>query len=46
MITRVIGWSSEAMCGVYTDIDDEEMFDRYFGADGIKSVENKSLADL
>lgn len=43
---RIVGWSSLDLVSVYDDTGDEEMFDKYFGAEGIKTVESKSLADL
>lgn len=46
VIVRVLGWSDPSMFFIYNDQDDEELFDQYFGEDGIKQVESKTLSDL
>ncbi len=46
VIQMLVGWSSLDMVSVYKDIDADEQFAKYFGEDGIKQVEQKSLADL
>lgn len=34
------------LVSVYNDIEAEDTFDKYFGAEGIKKVEKKGLEDL
>ena len=46
MIQMLVGWSSLDMVTVYKDIDADEQFEKYFGEEGIKTVEKKSLADM
>lgn len=46
VITQLTGWSSEAMCSVYTDLTPEETFSKYFDENGIKDVKTGSLSDL
>lgn len=46
IITEIIGWSSEAMIKTYDDIEGSEEFGKYFGDDGIKKQEKKTLADI
>lgn len=46
VIQMLVGWSSLDMVTVYKDIDADEQFEKYFGEDGIKAVEKKSLSDL
>lgn len=46
VIKEIIGWESEEMCSVYTDIDSEELISSYFNKDGIVNKEKKSLSDL
>lgn len=46
VIQMIIGWSSLDMVGLYKDIEVDEEFEKYFGEDGIKKVEQASLADL
>ena len=43
---KLLGWSDPSMFFVYNDQDDEEIFDKYFGEEGIKKVEAGSLSDL
>ena len=43
---QILGWSSLDMVGIYKDIEVDEEFEKYFGADGIKKVKQSSLADL
>jgi hypothetical protein len=31
---------------VYSDLEAEDTFDKYFGAEGVKKVEQKGLEDL
>lgn len=46
VVKEIIDWESVDMVSIYNDngIDDE--LGKYFGADGIKQVEQKSLSDL
>jgi integrase len=46
IIQEYFGWSNQDMVGVYSDNDASDDFGKYFGADGIKKAENKSLSDL
>ena len=46
VIQMIIGWSSLDMVGLYKDIEVDEEFEKYFGEDGIKKVEQASLSDL
>ena len=46
VIKMLVGWESSDMVSVYKDIDTDEELGKYFGADGIKKVSNKSLTDL
>ena len=34
------------MVATYKDIDADEQFAQYFGEDGIKDIEKKSLSDM
>lgn len=46
IIKDIFGWSDVGLVDTYTDIEAEDQFDKYFGADGIKQVEQKGLEDL
>lgn len=46
VIQDIIGWESADMCRLYIDTDADVKFAQYFGEEGIKSVEQKSLSDL
>ena len=46
VIKEIIGWSSLDMVSLYNDTTAEESFDKYFGEDGIKQAETKTLSDL
>lgn len=46
VIKDLFGWSNVSLVDVYTDIDIEDNFEKYFGAEGIKQVEKKSISDL
>ncbi len=46
VIQDIVGWSSSDMVSLYTDTDADENIGKYFGEDGIKQVEAKSLGDL
>lgn len=46
VIQMLVGWNSLDMVSVYKDISADEQFEKYFGEEGIKSVEKKSLTDI
>lgn len=46
VVQSISSWSSRDMISVYDDRSEEDQFDKYFGADGIKQVEQKGLEDL
>ena len=46
VVKDVVQWQSIELVMVYNDQDSEESFAKYFGADGIKTVEQKSFNDL
>lgn len=46
VIKDIFGWSDVGLVDVYSDLEAEDTFDKYFGAEGIKKVEQKGLKDL
>lgn len=46
VVQMILGWSSADLVRVYDDRSNESQLEKYFGADGIKHVENKGLEDL
>lgn len=46
IVQTIIGWSSSDMVRLYDDRTADSQLDKYFGEDGIKQVESKSLNDL
>lgn len=46
IIKQIVGWESVEMVSVYNDTGIDEELGKYFGEDGIKQVEQKSLSDL
>ena len=46
LVQMIIGWSSSDMVRLYDDRSTDSQLDKYFGEDGIKQVESKSLNDL
>mgnify|MGYP000027124241 CR=1 FL=1 len=46
VIKELVGWESVEMVSTYDDRSASESFGMYFGEDGIKKVEAKSLTDL
>lgn len=46
VIKDIIGWGSNDMVAIYKDIDLDEQFAKYFGEEGIKKHEQKSLSDM
>ena len=46
VIKDIVSWESTDMVDLYTDIDVDDKLGEYFGEEGIKKVESKSLSDL
>ena len=46
VIQMLVGWNDISMVQLYKDISADEQFEKYFGEDGIKTVEQKSLSDI
>ncbi len=46
VIQEIVGWESSDMVRLYNDQTAESQFDKYFGAEGIKSVKQSSLVEL
>lgn len=46
IIKEIFGWSDVSLVDVYSDLEAEDTFDKYFGAEGIKKVEQKGIEDL
>lgn len=46
IIKEIFGWSDVGLVDIYSDLEAEDTFDKYFGAEGIKKVEQKGLEDL
>lgn len=46
VIKDVVGWTDVSLVSVYCDTEAEDSFDSYFGADGIKQNDKRSLKDL
>lgn len=46
IIKSLVGWESNDMVALYKDIDADEQFEKYFCEEGIKQIEQKSLADI
>ena len=46
IIKSLVGWESSDMVAIYKDISADEQFEKYFGEEGIKTVEQKSLSDI
>ena len=46
VVKDILGWSDISLVSVYSDLDEEESFSKYFGAEGIKKVETKNLNEL
>ncbi len=46
VVKDIIGWQDLSLVDLYNDQESEESFAQYFGAEGIKTVEQKSLSDL
>ena len=46
VIKEIVGWNSVEMVSVYDDTEIDDKLGDFFGADGIKKQEKKSLSDL
>ena len=46
VIQMLVGWNDISMVQLYKDVSVDEQFEKYFGEDGIKQVEQKSLSDI
>ena len=46
IVQSIQGWSSSDMLRIYDDRSNDSQLEKYFGADGIKSVKQASLEDL
>ena len=46
VIQMLVGWNDISMVQLYKDISCDEQFEKYFGEEGIKTVEQKSLSDM
>lgn len=46
VIKDIFGWKDVSLVDIYSDVEAEDTFDKYFGADGIKQVDQKGIEDL
>lgn len=46
VVQSIFSWGSREMISIYDDRSEEEQFDKYFGSDGIKQVEQKGIEDM
>lgn len=46
IIQEIVGWESIEMVGTYVDTQTDKKLDKYFGAEGIKNVEQGSLVEI
>jgi len=46
VIKEIFGWSSVELVSLYTDSDTDDEIGKYFGAEGIKKVEQGSISSL
>ena len=46
VIKDIFGWGDVSLVDVYSDVEAEDTFDKYFGSEGIKKVEQKGLEDM
>jgi integrase len=46
VIQDIIGWDSADMCRLYIDTSADEKFGKYFGEEGIKTVQESKLSEL
>lgn len=46
VVQMILGWNTADLVRIYDDRSDESLLEKYFGADGIKQVEKKTLNDL
>lgn len=46
VVQMILGWNTADLVRVYDDRTSESQLEKYFGADGIKQIEQKTLNDL
>lgn len=46
VVQMILGWNTADLVRIYDDRSSESQLEKYFGADGIKQIEQKSLDDL
>jgi len=46
VVKQIVGWNTVDMVSIYNDADIDDELGKYFDENGIKEVEQKSLADL
>lgn len=46
VIKDIVGWESVQMAILYNDTTNDESFAKYFGKEGIKSIERKDLSEI
>lgn len=46
LVQNICGWSSSDMIRIYDDRSNDSQLEKYFGADGIKHIDRKSLNEL
>ena len=46
VVQSIVGWSSGEMLKLYDDRTTESQFEKYFGADGVRKIEQTSVNDL
>lgn len=46
VVQMILGWNTADLVRIYDDRSSESQLEKYFGADGIKKIEQKGLSDL
>lgn len=46
VVQMILGWNTADLVRIYDDRSSESQLEKYFGTDGIKQIEQKSLDDL
>ncbi len=46
VVQMIQGWASREMVSIYDDRSEDSLLEKYFGSDGIKQVEQKTLDDM
>lgn len=46
VIVDILGWSTQEMVKVYSDLDTDEQLASYFDENGVKAVEQTKLSDI